>query len=96
MASSEYEHVCKQTHISSCCVTQLMVIPERGVGRFIQGLVSQQGGTGCGCFILEVGGNVLGRGPTKDLQPFLQHLLPALQRLQHSVTKRRAHRQICS
>lgn len=72
-----------------------MVVPEWGVGWFIQGLVSEQGGTRCGCFILEVGGDVLGRGAPEDLESFLQHLLPALQRLQHGMTQRRAHRQIC-
>lgn len=72
-----------------------MVVPERGVGWFKQGLVSEQGGARRGHFILEGGGDVLGRGATKDLQPFLQHPLPALQRPQHSVTQRRAHRQIC-
>lgn len=72
-----------------------MVVPERGVGRFKQGFVSEQGWTRCGGFILELGGDVLGRGAPEDLQPFLQHLLPALERLQDSVTQRRGHRQIC-
>lgn len=57
--------------------------------------MSEQGRARCGCFVLEVCGDVFGRGAPEDLQPFLQHLLPALQRLQHSVTQRRAHRQIC-
>lgn len=71
------------------------MVPERGVGWFKQGLVSEQGGARGGRLILEGGGDVLGRGAPEDLQPFLQHLLPSLQRLQHSVTEGRAHRQIC-
>lgn len=55
--------------------------PEGGVGRFKQGLVSEQGGTRCSRFILEFGGDVIGGRAAEDLQPFLQHLLPALQRL---------------
>lgn len=71
-----------------------VALPEGRVGRLQEGLVSEEGGAGCGCFILQVCGDVLGRGAPEDFQSFLQHLLPALQRFQHSVTQRRAHRQI--
>ena len=74
---------------------QRSVVPEWGVGRLKQDLVSEQSWAGCGSFILELCGDVFGRRSSKQLQSFLQHLLPALQSLQHSVTQRRAHRQIC-
>lgn len=60
---------------------KLMVVPEWGVGWFKQGLVPEEGRARCWRFILEVCGDVLGWGAPEDLQPFLQHLLPALQRL---------------
>lgn len=66
--------------------------PEWGVWWFIQGLVSQQSRTRR--FILKGSWDVFGRGAPKDLQPFLQHLLPALQRFQRSVTEGGADRQI--
>lgn len=76
--------------------TILRVVPERGVWRLIQGLVSEQGRTRWSHIVLQVCWNVSGRGAAEDLQPFLQNLFPALQRLQHGVTQRRAYRQICS
>lgn len=74
------------------CVRPPMAAPEWGVWWFIQGLVSQQGGTRR--FILKGSWDVFGRGAFKDLQPFLQHLLPALQCFQCSVTEGGADRQI--
>lgn len=73
-----------------------LTVPEGGVGWFKQGFVSEESGAGSRRFITEVCGDVFGRGAPEDLQPFLQHLLPALQRLQHGVTQWRAHRQICT
>lgn len=57
--------------------------------------MSEQSRARCSRVLLEVVGDIFGGGPFKKLQPFLQHLLPALQRFQHSVTQRGAHRQIC-
>lgn len=56
--------------------------------------MSEQGGARSGQLIVEVSGDVLGRRAAEDLQPFLQHLFPSLQRFQDGVTQRRGHRQI--
>lgn len=70
-------------------------VPERRVGGLVQGFVPEEGGAGRSHVVGQVGGDVLGGRSAKQLQPLLQDLLPTLQRLQHGVTQRRGHGQVC-